>query len=218
MKKSNLSFDFWEEKIITWEKSRYSWWCVFYPFAWSVKRRLKLASQFIVKQQPKNWTVVELGCGSGYLAQRLDGYLGRYLGIDISKSAIEIAKTRVRSPIFEFRNENIITFEIPKSDVVIFLGVTDWLSEQELEHLLNRLNSSYILFSYTEQKFKATWLPYLIYREFADRKIRKENYYAKTYKRQFIEDLLRKNNFSYEFISTSTLFNPGSLVWVKKNE
>jgi SAM-dependent methyltransferase len=64
--------------------------------------------------------VVELGCGSGLLAEVLarSGY--RVLGIDISPAILAIAQTRV--PTAEFRVESLFSADIPPCGAVISVG------------------------------------------------------------------------------------------------
>ncbi|HBB31785.1 MAG TPA: class I SAM-dependent methyltransferase, partial [Cyanobacteria bacterium UBA8803] len=64
--------------------------------------------------------IVDLGCGSGLLAQELHQAQYQVLGIDISEAMIAIAKTRV--PTAEFRVASLFTTEIPPCAAVISLG------------------------------------------------------------------------------------------------
>ena len=64
--------------------------------------------------------VVDLGCGSGLWARELAKAHYQVLGIDISESMIEIARTRV--PNAEFRVESLFKADIPPCNVVTSIG------------------------------------------------------------------------------------------------
>jgi SAM-dependent methyltransferase len=64
--------------------------------------------------------VVDLGCGSGILAQELETAGYDVLGIDISKALIAIAKDRV--PNGQFREQSLITAELPSCVAVAAIG------------------------------------------------------------------------------------------------
>jgi SAM-dependent methyltransferase len=64
--------------------------------------------------------IVDLGCGSGLLTERLAQVGDRVLGIDISPALIAIATARV--PTAEFRVESLFTAEIPPCAAVVSIG------------------------------------------------------------------------------------------------
>ncbi|HBL12401.1 MAG TPA: class I SAM-dependent methyltransferase, partial [Cyanobacteria bacterium UBA11162] len=64
--------------------------------------------------------VVDLGCGSGLLAQELVKAGYHVLGIDISESMIAIARARV--PNAEFRIASLFKTNIPPCNAVISIG------------------------------------------------------------------------------------------------
>ncbi|MEL6440688.1 MAG: class I SAM-dependent methyltransferase [Cyanobacteria bacterium J06621_8] len=64
--------------------------------------------------------IVDLGCGSGLSAQRFIQANYQVLGIDMSPSMIELAKTRV--PSAEFRVESLFQAEIPPCVAVTSVG------------------------------------------------------------------------------------------------
>ncbi|HAG81458.1 MAG TPA: class I SAM-dependent methyltransferase [Cyanobacteria bacterium UBA12227] len=64
--------------------------------------------------------VVDLGCGSGLLAQELVKAGYHVLGIDISESMIAIARARVLNA--EFRIESLFKTNIPPCNAVISIG------------------------------------------------------------------------------------------------
>ena len=64
--------------------------------------------------------VVDLGCGSGLWAQELTKAHYHVLGVDISESMINIARTRV--PNAEFRIDSLFKTDIPSCNVVTSIG------------------------------------------------------------------------------------------------
>jgi SAM-dependent methyltransferase len=64
--------------------------------------------------------VVDLGCGSGILAEMLCNSGYDVLGIDISPAMLDMARRRV--PEAEFRCESLLTAELPASIAVVAVG------------------------------------------------------------------------------------------------
>ncbi|MBD0266399.1 MAG: class I SAM-dependent methyltransferase [Tolypothrix sp. Co-bin9] len=64
--------------------------------------------------------VVDLGCGSGLWAQELTKADYHVLGVDISESMINIARTRV--PDAEFRIDSLFNTDIPPCNAVTSIG------------------------------------------------------------------------------------------------
>ena len=136
---------FWEDKILRWEADRYgqgsaqSSWLerVASRLSGSLRARLALAES-VLRPHVAGRRVVELGCGSGLLAEPLvEAGAASYLGIDIAQSAIARARERSRSA----RGASRITFEqgdvasLPPlaADVVFSLGLFDWLTPPEID-------------------------------------------------------------------------------------
>jgi SAM-dependent methyltransferase len=87
--------------------------------------------------------VVDLGCGSGILAQELEARGYDILGIDISKALIAIARKRV--PNGRFREESLLRAELPNCVAVVAIGECfNYLfdksnTQQELLNLFGRI-------------------------------------------------------------------------------
>ncbi|MBX3020971.1 MAG: class I SAM-dependent methyltransferase [Bdellovibrionales bacterium] len=201
---------FWENKILRWEKSRYSDWQRYYPPAWPIRRRLEASIQAIHHGLPRGSRVLELGCGSGYLAEALWGYCGHYQGVDIAEGAIAVARQRVPACEFEFFAGDAVNFISQPCDLTVFLGLTDWLTPLELRALFRRVTSKHILFSYTDV---ALWSPYRLYRAVMDKPTNRDSYRGRNYSATQIQDLLDENGFASHHVLQPTLFNPGALVW-----
>lgn len=76
--------------------------------------------EMLADRQIPSGLIVDLGCGSGLLAELIDRVGYRVLGIDISPAMISIAKARV--PRAEFRVESLFTAEIPACAAVVSIG------------------------------------------------------------------------------------------------
>ena len=137
--------DFWEEKILAWEDNRYgsqaedsSWlervarWS-----SGSLRFRLAWTAQ-LLKDQVAGRRVVELGCGSGLLAESiLEAGASHYLGVDISLGAVERGRQRVAGGPWEqrasFQQGGIADLETLNADLVFSLGLLDWLDDPMVE-------------------------------------------------------------------------------------
>jgi SAM-dependent methyltransferase len=80
---------------------------------------MKAMYQKVARLIPRSAPVVDLGCGSGYLASALEevNYIGKYVGLDYSPVAIEMAQACFQNrqliiPEFENFNENRYNFHI----------------------------------------------------------------------------------------------------------
>jgi SAM-dependent methyltransferase len=74
----------------------------------------------LLKKSGKRGLVVDLGCGSGILAEQVVAAGHGVLGIDISEPMIALAQRRV--PRAEFRAESFVTAEIPPCLAVVSIG------------------------------------------------------------------------------------------------
>lgn len=88
--------------------------------------------------------VIDLCCGTGFLAQELAGVGYEVLGIDISGAMLDIA--RERAPSAHFRQESILKAELPPCVAVAAIGECfNYLfdednTESELYELLRRIH------------------------------------------------------------------------------
>jgi len=76
---------------------------------------IKRAFSLIKKDDPK---VVEIGCGNGRDAKEILKYTSNYLGVDISKELIKIAKKEISDGKFEVADFE--TFDFPENIDIIF--------------------------------------------------------------------------------------------------
>lgn len=76
--------------------------------------------EILAQNKIHNGLVVDLGCGSGLWAQELSKADYHVLGVDISESMINIARTRV--PDAEFRIDSLFKTDIPPCNAVTSIG------------------------------------------------------------------------------------------------
>ena len=115
-----------------------------YRFASSASKRLFKGShpkQNIIKYQDffkrhlsKNDSVLDIGCGSGFLATQCGGLVKSWDGIDIDKENIRISREKYKLENGSFENISIEEFKKDKKfDKVILSNV--------LEHIKYRINT-----------------------------------------------------------------------------
>ncbi len=158
---------FWEEKILNWEFSRYERPGSFGKNG-SVAARLREA-QRLLASVVRGKTVLELGCGSGRLAESLlTAGASAYVGCDLSYSAISVARDRLAAAGFAARSTFVVGSALElaetKADVGVSLGLLDWLEPAELTLLFSRLDCRYQLHSFSE--FRAGSLEQLLHRAY----------------------------------------------------
>jgi SAM-dependent methyltransferase len=156
--------EFWESKIRTWEEGRYeqrkSKGGVLERIADASSRSLRFRIQVgveLIEKQIKGKTVLEVGCGSGIIAQRfIDAGAKSYHGIDIAESAIAIANRRKNdqgwSDKISFAVGTIRDMPKVTEDVVFSLGVLDWLTDEELAILFERQGKAEFLHAIAEKR------------------------------------------------------------------
>lgn len=166
---------FWEDKIIGWENLRYNKKETnFNLFEKTVDKtnntlifRLNFAFK-ILEPLVKNKDVVELGCGSGFLAQKfIEIGANSYTGYDISEKAIlrakEIMKDQKETNKINFYAKPILDLEKLKADYVFSLGLTDWLTDNEIDHMLKVSSDCDSLHSISEKKISISRFLHQLY-------------------------------------------------------
>jgi len=158
---------FWDKKILGWEKDRY------YSkkaVSKSVMKRMMQATSIISLASGKS--IFEVGCGSGILAQRIGERVGSldYYGFDISRVAIDAALAKgIAGATFSCGTFDSVPEEIlSKSEIIISLGVIDWLSPNELQRLAEISKNKLFLHSFSRKEYSLrqnihklyTWLYY----------------------------------------------------------
>ncbi|MBF0587934.1 MAG: class I SAM-dependent methyltransferase [Magnetococcales bacterium] len=171
---------FWNDKILGWERDRYGLELDESPTlekiashaSSSLRRRMALAGQLILPHiQGKR--VVELGCGSGVLAESLiQAGAASYVGYDIAPAAVEGANARVKkeglSDRIQFKAGDFSAESAPfEADQLFSLGLFDWLTHQQIEGLFRRAPKALHLHSISEKRRSLSQLAHRIYVHFA---------------------------------------------------
>lgn len=155
---------FWEEKILVWEKGRYEAPAasgnILERIADASSRSLRYRIQIAVEllaHHVKGKRVLEVGCGSGIIAQRfIDAGAVSYRGIDIAENAINIANKRKAdegwSDKISFEVGTIRDMAPVTEDIVLSLGVLDWLTDEELAVLFERQGKADFLHAIAERR------------------------------------------------------------------
>lgn len=204
----------WEAKILKWEVARYSPWAALYPASWTLRTRMARAARIIRDRMQDRGAILDLGCGSGLLAGRLNGRYGSYFGIDFAANAIEKAKRTLHpEKRADFLCADVTNLDFPSADITVFLGLTDWLNREQLDRLFRKIPSKRILFSYTDVDAVPKLNPYRAYRMLDD-----GEYRARSYSRNEMLKLAEAAGFKTEIVSHPSFFNPGVLIWGEKSE
>ncbi len=169
---------FWNAKILGWEASRYGGGAspdliegVAGRISSSVRFRLDTAARLLAPHLAGR-RVVELGCGSGLLAERLL-VLGAasYQGYDLSDAAIARAKQRAagspRREAMHFAAAAVSDLPPQGDALVVSLGLVEWLTPAELDHLFTLGRQGSCLHAVSERRRSAAQLIHRAYVQFS---------------------------------------------------
>jgi SAM-dependent methyltransferase len=160
---------FWENKIQTWEKKRYGEEENIDAVKSSSIAGSSLLFRFekaaeILKPYVNDKKILDLGCGTGIFFNELQktDFL-HYTGVDLAESAIIEAKKKIEGTDKEKKcslySGNIVEFDFPDCDVVVSLGVLDWLDKSEIAELFKKTYPRKFLFSISEKRASITrWI------------------------------------------------------------
>lgn len=162
---------FWDNKILGWEDGRYGrsgarnglLERIADRSSRSLRFRLEVTRQ-LLEPHLAGQRIVELGCGSGLLAPALLAMGARsYLGYDLSPVAIEHARRRAaeRQLGDQARFEVCAVEALPPldADIVVSLGLLDWLDDAALETVLRAGGNAHYLHAIAERRRSpAQWI------------------------------------------------------------
>lgn len=169
-----MKFDpstFWNNKILQWEKDKYfTHRTIVFSFDVnsSIKKRIELA-RTVLKDSVSGRTVLELGCGSALLMEDILSFgAKKYIGVDISATAINAAKSRVsaseNSSKVELINKNITELPPMKADICFSLGLFDWLKLEDISMLHEKTQAEFYFHTFSEKKkFSLTQIFHRVY-------------------------------------------------------
>jgi len=166
---------FWEEKIFTWEENRYkekvssasTFECLASRLSGSLRFRRQFALQYLVPHV-EGQRIVELGCGSGFLAEELIKHGAvSYFGFDIAQNAIDVANRRTKAANLgsqiNFKCVSVDSLPSMEVDVVFSLGLLDWLTDVQLNTLFAHFHSTHYLHSIAEKRLSLQQLIHKFY-------------------------------------------------------
>tara|TARA_Y100001970_G_C14239347_1_gene863887 strand:+ start:1468 stop:2160 length:693 start_codon:yes stop_codon:yes gene_type:complete len=194
---------FWEDKIIGWEDIRYKRdttnFNIFENFVNRTNKTLiyRLNTAFkILKPLLKDKKIVELGCGSGFLAEKIiNSGAKSYIGYDISEKAISraihISKEKKINDRAAFFAKAIKEMKDIDADYIFSLGTTDWLDDDELDHMFYISRNSENLHSISEDRNSFPQLLHKLY-VFLSYGRKTDKYVPRYYKTQKISNLIKK--------------------------
>ena len=191
------SKEYWDNKIIEWEDSLSSDKKVSFVESLASKFRKPLEARSamcldILKKVGKDASILELGCGSGFFALKAlrEVKPKKYIGMDISRNAI----TRANQMKKELKLPDKVSFiegdttlkELPKADITIGLGFLDYLTPDEIRHLMRSVKSKYIIFTFSEKKLSFARYLHILY--LISQNCPKHYYYTKEEMARFIKE------------------------------
>ena len=161
----SLEKTFWNQKILSWENNKYDKKSKVFDVNSSVKHRLQLAAS-LLSQIGDGKHLLELGCGSGRLWEQINALnLSGYTGIDLSETAI-IAFQKKTQGFKKFkislRCGDCIS-ENPSADIVISLGLLDWLPMEKIKKLSETHKNAWYLHSFSEKRFSFSQMVHSLY-------------------------------------------------------
>ena len=169
---------FWNSKILDWEATRYGTGAspdlverIAGRISSSVRSRLETAVQLLASYLPGR-RVVEIGCGSGLLADRLlELGAASYQGYDISDAAIVRAKQRAsespRGAVMHFSVAGVADLHPQDDALVVSLGLIDWLAPTEMDYLFALSSHGPFFHGLSEQRWSVTQLIHRAYVHFS---------------------------------------------------
>ena len=154
--------DYWDAHIADWDASAYEqkpslpWLERFAtPFRGLLRARRDYAAALLARAGCRS--VLELGCGTGELLASLpaSSKLDRYVGVDISRVAIDKARARTYAVTLatppDFRASSIAELDTSAGegfDLVLGLGITPYLSDEEFERLAQLIGPAAFVLDY----------------------------------------------------------------------
>ena len=150
---------FWDRKILAWEERKYvepkKLLHRVFDVNWSLRTRLHIARR-LVTQLAKGRTILEVGCGSARLLPDIVAAgAARYIGVDISRIALETARANAKrlagTTAIELHDMDIADLPPMAPDICFSLGLLDWLQPEEILRMLRQIRCTYYVHSFSER-------------------------------------------------------------------
>ena len=166
---------FWENKILAWENNRYGNDDVQGSFLERIASRSSRSLRFrqsiacgLLRPFAAGKRIVEVGCGSGMLAADIISMGAEsYLGYDIAESAVAQARRRVDSHGVAgkatFEVASVAELPALEADVVLTLGLLDWLDDAALDALFRVTGKADYLHAIAEKRFSVSQMLHRLY-------------------------------------------------------
>lgn len=152
---------FWDNKILQWEKDKYDLKKTGFGGFFNPNRSVQLRRDLAYKNLgscSKGKTVLELGCGTARSMEfLLKTGVKKYIGVDISAKAIQVARERQNGLIPEERERvelicaDASKMEWGKVDILFSLGFLDWNREDEIVKILSHFPSDSFFHSFSRR-------------------------------------------------------------------
>src|SRR3989338_6305411 len=173
MRTEMTMIDYWDNKILSWDRNRYSNLALLNLSSWTVRRRMSITKKLIRNNFSNCNRILDLGCGTGQIAKAVTKLKGiSYRGFDFSNIAVTEAQERFTHffPQIQFQCVDICKEEKLESELITALGLFDWLDKSSVENLFKKIDCDNLIFSYTETNLGIRSGLYQIYRKWYDRR------------------------------------------------
>jgi lipopolysaccharide biosynthesis glycosyltransferase len=97
-------------------------------------------------------SVIDLGCGDFYIGSRIRGIFDKYIACDIVQPLIEFNEKKFSSLNVDFRVLDIVSDQLPSSDIVIIRQVFQHLSNSQIQAVLGKINHNFDYLIVTEER------------------------------------------------------------------
>jgi len=231
MKRLDRTKEYWNQNIANWGKfysdsshSEESFdtprvlgtlyhWLITPIEAKLMKKRYQLTMNFIENYVKEGMVVVDVGCGTGIFTIELLKRGAQVKAVDFAQSSLDLTKTLVEKVIpnysanVEYLLIDVSKQQLPKSDLVIAMGVTPYINNLE-DFYCNILPTTTIFYCLIMNP--KSWIN--IIRKFLPfLNIRKINWFEKA----FVDDILRR--YDWNLVSREDFASGYLDIAIKKN-